>query len=38
MTENRQIIIDSLPAGKLKLGNYALRTVESSAIRERQRQ
>ena len=28
MTENRQIIIDSLPQGRLEPGNYALQTVE----------
>ena len=28
MTENRQIIIDSLPTGRLEPGNYALRTGE----------
>ena len=29
MTENRQIIIDSLPTDRLEPGNYALRTVEA---------
>ena len=29
MTENRQIIIDSLPTGRLEPGNYALRTGEA---------
>ena len=29
MTENRQIIIDSLPKDRLEPGNYALRTVEA---------
>ncbi|MCY3662209.1 MAG: NADP-dependent oxidoreductase [bacterium] len=31
MTENRQIIIDSLPTDRLEPGNYALRTVEAPA-------
>ena len=31
MTENRQIIIDSLPTGRLESGNYALRTTEAPA-------
>ena len=31
MTENRQIIIDSLPTGKLEPGNYSLRTAEVPA-------
>lgn len=31
MTENRQIIIDSLPTGRLEPGNYALRTTEAPA-------
>ena len=31
MTENRQIIIDSLPADRLEPGNFALRTVEAPA-------
>ena len=31
MTENRQIIIDSLPTGRLEPGNYALRTGEAPA-------
>ncbi len=31
MTENRQIIIDSLPTDRLEPGNYALRTVEVPA-------
>ena len=31
MTENRQIIIDSLPKDRLEPGNYALRTVEVPA-------
>ncbi len=31
MTENRQIIIDSLPSGRLEPGNYALRTGEAQA-------
>jgi len=31
MTENRQIIIDSLPQDRLEPGNYALRTVEVPA-------
>ena len=31
MTENRQIIIDSLPTGRLEPGNYALRTTETPA-------
>ena len=31
MTENRQIIIDSLPVGKLEAGHYALRTGEAPA-------
>lgn len=31
MTQNRQIIIDSLPTGRLEPGNYALRTGEAPA-------
>ncbi|MXX76991.1 MAG: NADP-dependent oxidoreductase [Holophagales bacterium] len=31
MTENRQIIIDSLPTDRLEPGNYALRTVDAPA-------
>ena len=31
MTENRQIVIDSLPTDRLEPGNYAVRTVEAPA-------